>query len=160
MSGMREYEDIRQVGNMFEKAKKNIKGQLEAKGLSMKGSAKGQALQEILDILDNELEIGIAEEMITARGLIRTYYKKYNEVESLERKIYENKEKLAEQQAMANMVALLTDDVLKNAILAYQAIKSERSEHYGNSEDAKAIAIAYITSKGREDLKDVIDEKE
>lgn len=153
---MREYDDRRAIENFYEKAKKRIKEQIALKGIDMKGGAKGQALTEIMDVLDKELEINIAEEMLTARKMLREYYKKYNEVESLDRKIYENQEKLAEQQAVCNMVSLLTDDVLKNAILAYQAIRNERAGRYGNSEDAKAIAIAYITAKGREDLKEVI----
>lgn len=158
MSELREYDARRELENLYEKAKKNIKAQIEVKGVSCKGSAKGAALSEIIEVLDKELEIGIAEELMTARRVIREYYNKYTDVESLERKIYENKEKLAEQQATAGMVALLTDEVLKNAILAYQAIKDSDNRRYGNREDAKEIAIAYVKSKGREDLKDVITE--
>lgn len=152
---MKEYEERREIENIYEKAKKRIKEQIELKGVSCKGSAKGTALSEIISVLDKELEIGIAEELVTARRLCREYYKKYTEVESLDRKIYEKKKELEQQSAVANTVSLLTDDVLKNAIIAYNSINDNRSR-YGNKEDAKAIAIAYIKSKGREDLKDTI----
>ena len=155
---MREYEERRQIDNIYEKAKKRIKEQIELKGVSCKGSAKGQALSEIIEVLDKELEIDIAEELVTARRLLREYYSKYTDLESLQRKIYENKQKLEEQKAVEGLVGMLTDEVLKNAIIAYRTIKSERHGIYGNSEDARAIAIAYITSKGREDFKDVIEE--
>ena len=156
---MREFEDRRQIDNIYEKAKKRIKEQIELKGVSCKGGAKGQALSEIIEILDKELEIDIAEELITARRLLREYYSKYTDLESLQREIYENKRKLEEQKAVEGLVAMLTDEVLKNAIIAYQTIKDGRHGRYGNSEDARAIAIAYIASKGREDLKDVIEEE-
>ena len=151
---MREYEERREIENTYEKAKKRIKELIEARGLSMKGSAKGAALSEILAVFDKELEIDIAEELVTARRLCREYYKKYTEVEALETKYRENEQKLKEQAAVANMVSLLTDNVLKDAIIAYNSMSSGR---YGRGNDAKDIVIAYITSKGREDLREVID---
>ena len=84
---MREYKERRDIENFYEKAKKNIKTQLEAKNISMKGSTKGAALSEILSIIDNEMEINMAEELINARKALRAYYKKYHEVEDLEKKI-------------------------------------------------------------------------
>lgn len=150
---MKEYQDRREIENFYEKAKKNIKEQFELKGISMKGSAKGQALSEIISVIDRELEIGIAQELMTARKLCREYYKQYTELEYLQRQIYENQKKLKEQEATAGMVSLLTDETLKNAILAYNAIKND---YRRGSNDAKDIAIAYITAKGREDLKDTI----
>ena len=106
---MREYEERREIEKFYEKATKNIKAQIEAKGVSMKGSAKGLALSEIMAVIDREMEIFIAEELNTARKLLREYYKKYTEVESLKREIYENQEKLKEQQAVVELVSLLTD---------------------------------------------------
>lgn len=149
---MREYDDRRELENIYEKVRKNIKEQIELKGVSMKGSAKGNALSEILSVFDDELGINIADELRTGRSLIRKYYSKYNDIQSLEMKYNENKRKLEEQEAVSGMVSLLTDEVLKNAIVAYNAL----SERRGRT-DAKDIVIAYITSKGREDLKDVID---
>ena len=157
MSIMREYDDRRQIDNIYEKAKKNIKKKIETKGLEMKGSTKGQALSEIMAVIDEEMEIDIAEELVNARRILRQFYNKYNEVESLERKIYEKKKILEEQEKVANIASMLTDDVLKNAIIAYNAIKND---YRRGSEDARAIAIAYITSKGREDLKDTFTEVE
>ena len=152
---MREYEERREIEKFYEKATKNIKAQIEAKGVSMKGSAKGLALSEIMAVIDREMEIFIAEELNTARKLLREYYKKYTEVESLKREIYENQEKLKEQQAVVELVSLLTDETLKNAIIAYNSTKN--NHRYGNNEDAKAIAIAYIKSKGRQDLEDAFE---
>jgi hypothetical protein len=152
---MREYEERREIENFYEKAKKNIKKKIENKGVSCKGSAKGTALSEIISVLDDELEIGMAEELVTARRLCREYYKKYDEVSSLERKISEKKEELEQQRKVVDLVSYLTDETLKNAIIAYNSINDNRGR-YGNKEDARAIAIAYINSKGREDLKDVI----
>lgn len=152
---MREYEERREIDNFYEKAKKNIKKKIEDKGVSCKGSAKGTALSEIISVLDDELEIGMAEELVTARRLCREYYKKYDEVSSLERKISEKKEELEQQRKVVDLVSYLTDETLKNAIIAYNFINDNRGR-YGNKEDARAIAIAYINSKGREDLKDVI----
>lgn len=152
---MREYEERREIENFYEKAKKNIKKKIEDKGVSCKGSAKGTALSEIISVLDDELEIGMAEELITARRLCREYYKKYDEVSSLEREISEKKEELEQQRKVVDLVSYLTDETLKNAIIAYNSINDNRGR-YGNKEDARAIAIAYINSKGREDLKDVI----
>jgi len=148
---MREYEERREIDNIYEGAKKRIKTLIEAKGITMKGTAKGTALSEILSVLDKELEIDIAEELVKARRMCREYYKKYTDMESLDRKIYEKKQELERQNEVANLVSLLSDDVLKNAIIAYNGINDSRSR-YGNKEDAKAIAIAYIKSKGREDL--------
>lgn len=148
---MREYEERREIENIYEGAKKRIKTLIEAKGITMKGTAKGTALSEILSVLDKELEIDIAEELVKARRMCREYYKKYNDMESLDRKIYEKKQELERQNEVANLVSLLSDEVLKNAIIAYNGINDSRSR-YGNKEDAKAIAIAYIKSKGREDL--------
>ena len=156
---MREYEERREIENIYEKAKKNIKAQIEAKGISMKGSAKGQALSEIMAVIDKEMEIGIAEELVTARRLCRQYYSKYTDMAILETKIKENERKLKEQEATVGVVSYLTDETLKNAILAYNAIKSDRFRGAG-SEDAKEIAIAYINSKGREDLQDVLEVEE
>ena len=149
---MREYEDRREIDNMYEMAKKRIKEKIELKGLSMKGAVKGQALSEIMAVFDDEMGIGITEEMITARRLLRDYYKKYYEVNDLNRKIYEKTQQLKEQQAVEGLVSMLTDDVLKNAIIAYNSISEGR-----NRGDAKEIAIAYITAKGREDLKDTLE---
>ena len=149
---MREYDDRRELENIYEKVRKNIKEQIELKGVSMKGSAKGNALSEIMSVFDDELGINIADELRIGRALIRKYYNKYNDIQSLEMKYNENKRKLEEQEAVSGMVSLLTDEVLKNAIVAYNAL----SERRGRT-DAKDIVIAYITSKGREDLKDVID---
>lgn len=149
---MREYEERREIEKFYETAKKNIKEKIETKGVSCKGGAKGQAITEIMSVFDDEMEIGIAEEMVTARQMLRQYCDKYREIESLERKFYENKKKIEEQEAVKSLVDCLTDEVLRNAILAYNAIR--------NSDNAKEIAIAYIKSKGREDLQDVIDESE
>ena len=122
----------------------------------MKGTAKGQALSEIMAVIDEEMEIDIAEELVNARRILREYYNKYTNLNSLEQQIYEKKKILEEQQKVANIVSMLTDDVLKNAIIAYNAIKND---YRRGSEDARAIAIAYITSKGREDLKDTFTEE-
>ena len=149
---MREYDDRRELDNYYEKVRQNIKAQIELKGVSMKGSAKGNALSEILSVFDDELGINIADELRTGRALIRKYYSKYNDIQSLEMKYNENKRKLEEQEAVSGMVSLLTDEVLKNAIVVYNAL----SERRGRT-DAKDIVIAYINSKGREDLSDVID---
>ena len=67
---MREYEERREIEKFFEKAKNQIKKQIEMKGVSCKGSAKGTALSEIIAILDDEMEINIAEELVTARRAI------------------------------------------------------------------------------------------
>ena len=141
---MREYKERRDIENFYEKAKKNIKTQLEAKNISIKGSTKGAALSEILSIIDNEMEINIAEELINARKALRAYYKKYHEVEDLERKFVLNEQKIKEQKALIDTTSLITDDVLKNALLAYNSIS--------NKNDAKDIVIAYLKSKGKEDL--------
>ena len=153
---MREYEARREIENIYERAKKNIKSKIETKGLAMKGTAKGQALSEIMAVIDEEMEIDIAEELVNARRILREYYNKYTNLNSLEQQIYEKKKILEEQQKVANIVSMLTDDVLKNAIIAYNAIKND---YRRGSEDARTIAIAYITSKGREDLKDTFTEE-
>ena len=152
---MREYEDRKEFEKIFEAVRNNIKEQITAKGVSMKGSAKGTALSEIIAVFDEELELGIAEELKKGRGLIRAYYRKYNEVESLERELRENEQKIEAQQKLSNTISLLTDDTLKNAIVAYEALSGRR----GRS-DAKEIVIAYIESKGREDLMDVVEQTE
>ena len=152
---MREFDDRREFEKIFESVRNNIKEQIMLKGASMKGSAKGTALSEIISVFDEELELGIAEELRKGRGLIRAYYRKYNEVESLEIKLRENEQKLEAQQKLANTVSLLTDETLKNAIVAYEALSDRR----GRS-DAKEIVIAYIKSKGREDLMDVVGQTE
>ena len=155
---MREYEDRHEIDKIYEGAKKRIKEQIKLKGVSCKGSAKGTAISEIISVLDKELEIGIAEELCTARRMCREYYKKYADVESLERRQRDAEEKIKIQEQTVDLVSHLTDEVLKNAILAYNAIESkDRYGRYGNKEDAKAIAIAYINSKGREDLKDSLE---
>ena len=152
---MREYEERNEIEKFYENARKNIKSKIEALGVSCKGAAKGAALSEIISVMDDALEIGIAEELVSARKNIHAYCRKYNEILSLERKIRENEEKLKAQQAVAEMVSLLTDDVLKNAIVAYNSLYEGRM----NRGDAKEIAIAYINSKGRQDLEQVFDLK-
>ena len=152
---MKEFEDRKEFEKIFETVRKNIKEQITTKGVSMKGSAKGTALSEIIAVFDEELELGIAEELRKGRGLIRDYYRKYNEVESLEGKLRENEKKIETQQKLSNTISLLTDDTLKNAIVAYEALSDRR----GRS-DAKEIVIAYIESKGREDLMDVVEQTE
>jgi len=152
---MKEFEDRRELDNIYDGVRKNIKERIEAKGISMKGSAKGTALSEIISVFDEELEIGIAEELRNGVRSIRAYYRKYIEVESLERKLRENEQKLETQQKLANTVSLLTDETLKNAIVAYEALSDRR----GRS-DAKEIVIAYINAKGREDLTDIIEQTE
>lgn len=146
---MNEYKDRRELEQAYEVARNNIKERIAAKGVSMKGSAKGAALSEIISVFDDELGLNIAEELLNCRNSIRAYCRKYNEVESLEIKLRENEQKLEAQNKVANMVSLLTDDTLKNAIVAYEALSDRR----GRS-DAKEIVIAYIESKGREDLMD------
>lgn len=152
---MKEFEDRKEFEKIFEVVRNNIKEKITAKGVSMKGSAKGTALSEIIAVFDEELELGIAEELRKGRGLIRAYYRKYNEVESLEVKLRENEQKLEAQQKLANTVSLLTDETLKNAIVAYEALSDRR----GRS-DAKEIVITYINAKGREDLTDIIEQTE
>ena len=152
---MREYEERREIDNIYEGAKKHIKTLIEAKGVTMKGTAKGAALSEIMSVLDKELEIDIAEELVKARRMCREYCSKYTDLESLDRKIAEKKQELERQNEVANLVSLLSDEVLKNAIIAYNGINDSRSR-YGNKEDAREIAIAYIKSKGREDLESVL----
>lgn len=153
---MREYEERREVENIYEAARKNIKSRIEAKGVTMKGSARGTALTEILSVFDDEMGIKVAEELVTARKQIREYYRKYNELRRLEEDIADRKKVLAANDQVASVVSLLTDDVLKNAIIAYNSISEGRM----NRGDAKEITIAYIKSKGREDLKDVIESEE
>lgn len=152
---MKEFEDRKEFEKIFEVVRNNIKEMITAKGVSMKGSAKGTALSEIIAVFDEELELGIAEELRKGRGLIRNYYRKYNEVESLEVKLRENEQKLEAQKKLANTVSLLTDETLKNAIVAYEALSDRR----GRS-DAKEIVITYINAKGREDLTDIIEQAE
>ena len=152
---MKEFEDRRELDNIYNAVRSNIKERIEVKGVSMKGSAKGTALSEIISVFDEELEIGIAEELRSGVRAIRAYYKKYIEVESLERQLRENEQKLEAQQKLANTVSLLTDETLKNAIVAYEALSDRR----GRS-DAKEIVIAYINTKGREDLTDIIEQTE
>lgn len=152
---MNEYKDRRELEQAYEVARNNIKERIAAKGVSMKGSAKGTALSEIISVFDDELGLNIAEELRNGRNSIRAYYRKYNEVESLEIKLRENGQKLEAQNKVASMVSLLTDDTLKNAIVAYEALSDRR----GRS-DAKEIVIAYINAKGREDLTDIIEHPE
>lgn len=152
---MKEFDDRREFEKIFKSVRSNIKERIEAKGVSMKGSAKGTALSEIISVFDEELEIGIAEELRNGVRSIRAYYRKYNEVESLERQLRENEQKLETQQKLANTVSLLTDETLRNAIVAYEALSDRR----GRS-DAKEIVIAYINAKGREDLTDIIEQTE
>ena len=152
---MKEFEERRELDNIYNAVRSNIKERIEAKGVSMKGSAKGTALSEIISVFDEELELGIAEELRNGVRSIRAYYRKYNEVESLERQLRENEQKLETQQKLANTVSLLTDETLKNAIVAYEALSDRR----GRS-DAKEIVIAYINAKGREDLTDIIEQTE
>ena len=147
-----EYSDRREIDNIYDKVKKNIKEQIELKGVSCKGSTKGTALSEIMSVFDDELGLGIAKEMIDGRKIIRQYYSKYSDVSDLERQYRENEKKLKEQQKVADLVSLLTDEVLKNAIIAYNAVKDTSRDMH----NAKDIAIAYINSKGREDLQGVI----
>lgn len=149
-----EYETQREIKNIYDKSKKAIKGLIEAKGVSCKGSAKGTALSEILSVFDDELGICIAEELVNARRAVRQYYKKYNDIEALEMQYREKEEKLKEQKALADTISLLTDDVLKNAIIAYKALGEDRYRRNGS--EAKEIVIEYIRSKGREDLEDTI----
>lgn len=150
---MREYQDRRDVENIYEKARNNIKKTIEAKGVSMKGSTKGAALSEIIAVIDKEMEIGIAEELATATRLIREYYKKYTVVSHLDREIYEKKQELETQEKIVGLISHLTDETLKNAIIAYNCIKDTSRD----SHNAKEIALAYINSKGRTDLNDVIE---
>ena len=152
---MKEYDDRKEFEKIFETVRNNIKERIIAKGLSMKGSAKGTALSEIIAVFDEELELGIAEELMEGRRSIRNYYRKYCEVESLERKLRENEQKLEAQQKVANMVSLLTDETMKNAIVAYEALTDRPWRS-----DAKEIVIAYIKSKGRDDLMDVVKQSE
>ena len=152
---MKEYDDRKEFEKIFETVRNNIKERIIAKGLSMKGSAKGTALSEIIAVFDEELELGIAEELMEGRRSIRNYYRKYNEVESLERKLRENEQKLEAQQKLSNTISLLTDETLKNAIVAFEALSDRR----GRS-DAKEIVIEYIKSKGREDLTGIIEQTE
>ena len=152
---IREYEERDAIEKFYTNAKKAIKEKIEMKGVSCKGSSKGTALSEIISVLDDEMCIGLSEELINARKAMRTYCRKFDDIQSLEREYYEKKKKLEEQQAVGSMVSLLTDEVLKNAILAYNALK-EGNGRYGRSEDAKEIVLAYIKSKGREDLTDTI----
>ena len=151
---MREYEERREIEKFFEKAKNQIKKQIEMKGVSCKGRAKGTALDEIIAILDEELEINIAEELVTARRALRAYCDKYNHNETLELKIYENEKKLEAQRKAAGIVEMLTDETLKNAIIAYNAMTTDRN----NRGDAKEITIAYLQAKGRADLVENIKE--
>lgn len=152
---MKEFEDRKELEKIFEVVRNNIKEKITARGVSMKGSAKGMALSEIIAVFDEELEIGIAEELRNGRSAIRAYYRKYNDVENLEREYREKEQKLEAQQKLANTVSLLTDETLKNAIVAYEALSDRR----GRS-DAKEIVIAYINAKGREDLTDIIEQTE
>lgn len=152
MNYIQEMKERREIEDIYEKAKKRIKDRLATKEVSMKGSAKGVALSEILSVLDDELMIGISEEMVMARKAIHEYCKRYSELDNLDRKIYDRKKEYEEMQKLSNTISLLTDETLKNAILAYNSIKDTSRD----SHNAKEIAIAYINSKGREDLKDVI----
>lgn len=88
---MREYEECREIDNIYEGAKKRIKTLIEAKGITMKGTAKGTALSEIISVLDK------AEELVKARRMCSEYYKKYTDLESLDSKIYEKKKELERQ---------------------------------------------------------------
>lgn len=153
---MSEYSDKRELENVYDKVKKNIKEKIELKGVSCKGSTKGTALSEILSVFDDELGLGIAQELCTGRKLIRQYYEKYSDVQNLERQYRDNEKKLKEQAKLTETISLLTDEVLKNAIIAYNAVKDTSRDMH----NAKEIAIAYITSKGREDLKGVISPEE
>lgn len=155
----REYEERKEIDKFYEKAKKAIKERIESAGVSCKGSAKGQAVSEIISVLDDEMCIGLSDELINARKAIRIYCRKFDDIQSLEREYNEKKQKLEEQQAVGSMVSLLTDEVLKNAIIAYNALK-EGNGRYGRSEDAKELVLAYIKSKGKEDLTDTILRKE
>lgn len=152
---IREYEERREIEKFYDHAKKAIKEKIEMAGVSCKGSAKGQAVSEIISVLDDEMCIGLSEEMINARKNMRIYCRKFNDIESLEREYQDKKKKLEEQEAVSGLVSMLTDEVLKNAILAYNAIK-DSGGRFGNGTDAKEIAIAYINSKGREDLENMI----
>lgn len=152
---IREYEERREIEKFYDQAKKAIKERIEAAGVSCKGSAKGQAVTEIMSVINDEMCIGIAEEMVNALRAMRAYCRKFNDIQNLECEYQEKKKKLEEQQAVGSMISLLTDDILKNAILAYNALK-EGNGRYGRSEDAKEIVVAYIKSKGREDLTDTI----
>lgn len=149
---MREFQERRDIENFYEQAKKQIKEKIETKNISMKGSTKGIALAEIISILDKELEIDIAEELVKARKALRAYYKKYYEVEDLDRKFKENDKKLKEQQKLIDTISLISDETLKNALLVYNSIS--------NKNDARDIVIAYLKSKEKDDLIDIIDESE
>lgn len=151
---IREYEDRRDLENFYEKAKKRIKEQIELKGVSMKGSAKGGALSEIINVLDDSLCIDMAQTMLDARKQMRTYCRKYDDIERLNREYREAEERLNEQKKVADMASMLTDDVLKNAIIAYNAIKEDGRY---NKDNAKDIVIAYINSKGRSDIADMME---
>ena len=152
---IREYEERKEIEKFYDKAKKAIKERIESAGVSCKGSAKGQAITEIISVLDDEMCIGLSEELIKQQKAARAYCRKFDDIQRLEREYNEKKQKLEEQQAVQDMVSLLTDEVLRNAILAYNALK-ESNGRYGRSEDAREIVIAYIKSKGREDLTDVV----
>lgn len=147
---MREFQERRDIENFYEQAKKQIKEKIETKNISMKGSTKGIALTEIISILDQELEIDIAEELVKARKALRAYYKKYYEVEDLDRQFKENDKKLKEQQKLIDTISLISDETLKNALLVYNSIP--------NKNDARDIVIAYLKSKEKDDLIDIIDE--
>ena len=157
---MKPYEERENIDKIYEKARKRIKERITQKGCDCKGQSKGRALDEIIAVLDDELEIGIAQDLEDARKEMYTYCRKYEKVENLDRKIQERQEKLKELESVKNMVDLLTDDVLKNAIIAYNSIDNSTRYTRGYSrEDAKDIAIAYIKSKGREDLETIIKEQ-
>lgn len=149
---MKEYKDRREVENIYEYAKQKIKEQLEQKCVSMKGSAKGMALSEIMSVLDKELEIDIAEELINARQLIRNYYNKYSQLDYMDRQYKENQKKLEEQQKMIDETNLITDETLKNIIYAYNVLSKNHSK-----DNAKEIIVAYLNSKNREDLTNMIE---
>lgn len=151
--GIMTYRELDNIKDIYEKARANIKKELELKGAACKGSAKGVALSEIIAVMDQELEIGMAQEIETAKRRAHEYCQKYENMERIERRAYEAQEKIKETEKVLSLVDSITDETLKNAVLAYNAIKDTSRD----SHNALQIALAYIKHNGRTDLEKALE---
>ena len=145
--------DSHQIEKIPDDIRKRIKEKIDAKcALTSSSTAKGIALAEILSIMDDELMIGMAKELANAKKELQDYRSKYSDIEKLEDLYHQYRDLLDEQDALVKLTSSITDEPLRNAILAFHAMKSKDT-----IQAARDVAITYLTSIGRQDLTNVLD---
>ena len=147
------YEDSRKVDKIPDDVRKNIKEKIDARcALTSSSTAKGIALAEILSIMDDELMIEMAKELAKAKQELHEYIIKYNDIKELDDLYNQYRDLLDTQDAIVKLTFNITDEPLRNAILAFHAMKGKDT-----IQAARDVAITYLTSIGRQDLTNVLD---